>query len=287
MDAHSANRAWLQMHFCVVLWGFTAILGRTITLEALPLVWLRMIVVTAALLLFPRYWRGLARMPLRLVAVYFGIGLVITAHWVTFYGAIKMANASVAATCMAVTPVIVALIEPWVVGRRFEVRELFFGVGVVPGVAFVVGGTPTGMRTGIVVGILSACFAAIFSCLNKRFIEKGNAITVTGIEMAAGAIGLTFVSPWVRPTAHDAVLILILALVCTLIPYVLSLVALKHLSAFSASLAVNMEPVYAIVLAILLLGEQPELTLVFYLGVSIILAVVFAHRPGGAIPQME
>jgi drug/metabolite transporter (DMT)-like permease len=198
-----------------------------------------------------------------------------------------MANASVAATCMAVTPVIVALIEPWVVGRRFEVRELFFGVGVVPGVAFVVGGTPTGMRTGIVVGILSACFAAIFSCLNKRFIEKGNAITVTGIEMAAGAIGLTFVSPWVRPTAHDAVLILILALVCTLIPYVLSLVALKHLSAFSASLAVNMEPVYAIVLAILLLGEQRELTLVFYLGVSIILAVVFAHRPGGAIPQME
>jgi drug/metabolite transporter (DMT)-like permease len=275
------------MHFCVMLWGFTAILGRTITLQALPLVWLRMIVVTAALFLFPQYWKGLVRMPLRLIAIYFGIGIVITAHWITFYGAIKMANASVAATCMAVTPVIVALIEPWLVGRRFQLRELFFSIAIVPGVAFVVGGTPVGMRAGIAVGITSAFFAAIFSCLNKRFIERAEAITVTGIEMAAGAIGMTFVSPWVRPTPHDAILILTLAIVCTLIPYVLSLIALRHLSAFSASLVVNMEPMYAIVLAIVLLGEQRELTLVFYVGVAIILTTVFAHRPSGTIAQLE
>ena len=275
------------MHFCVLLWGFTAILGRTITLEAIPLVWLRMIVVTAALALFPQYWKGLFRLPLRLIAIYFGIGIVITAHWITFYGAIKMANASVAATCMAVTPVAVALIEPWLVGRRFEMRELFFGIAIVPGVAFVAGGTPAGMRAGIAIGIASAFFAAIFSCLNKRFIEHGEAITVTGIEMAAGAICLTFVSPWIRPTPHDAVLIFVLALVCTLIPFVLSLVALRHLSAFSASLVVNMEPVYAIVLAIVLLQEQRELTLAFYIGVAIILTTVFAHRPTGTIAQLE
>src|SRR4030095_957960 len=88
-----ASRAWLQMHFCVMLWGFTAIIGRTITLSAIPLVWMRMIVVTAALLLFPQYWKGLGRMPARLIAIYFGIGLVITAHWVTFYGAIQIAKA--------------------------------------------------------------------------------------------------------------------------------------------------------------------------------------------------
>jgi drug/metabolite transporter (DMT)-like permease len=282
-----STRAWLQMHFCVVLWGFTAILGRSITLEAIPLVWLRMIVVTVSLLFFPQFWKGLVQMPLRLKAIYFGIGVIITAHWITFYGAIKIANASVAATCMAMTPVFVALIEPWLVGRKFQARELFFGIGIVPGVAFVVGGTPAGMRTGIAVGVLSAFFAAIFSCLNKRFVEDGDAITVTGLEMAAGAIALAFVSPWTWPSTHDAILILTLGLGCTLLPYVLSLMALRHLSAFSASLAVNMEPVYAIVLAILLLGEQRELTLAFYFGVAIILTAVFAHRPTGTIPQVE
>ena len=265
------------MHFCVILWGFTAILGKTITLPALPLVWLRMIVVTAVLMFVPGFWRGLARMPLRFVAIYVGIGVLVTAHWVTFYGAIKLANASVAATSMAITPVFVAFVEPLLVRRRFDVRELLFGLAVVPGVALVVGGTPAGMRTGIAMGILSALFAAIFSVLNKKFIDRGSALTITGLEMAAGAICLSFLSPFVMPGRHDAILLLALALGCTLVPFALSLVALRHLSAFSSALAVNLEPVYTIVLAIILLGEQRELTTAFYLGVAIIVAVVFGH----------
>ena len=274
----STTRAWLQMHFCVILWGFTAILGRTITLQALPLVWIRMLVVTAALLLFPGFWKGLSRMSPRLMLIFVGIGAIVTAHWVTFYSAIKIANASVAATCMGLTPVFVALVEPWVVKRRFDVRELFFGVAIIPGVALVVGGTPAGMRFGIAVGILSAFFASLFSILNKLFVHDGDPITMTGLEMIAGAAGLALFAPHVWPTRHDAVLILVLAIGCTLVPYVLSLVALRHLSAFSAALVVNMEPVYAIVLAIVLLGEQTELSLTFYVGVAIIIAVVLSHR---------
>jgi drug/metabolite transporter (DMT)-like permease len=266
------------MHFCVILWGFTAILGRTITLQALPLVWMRMVVVTFALFLFPAFWRGLSTMSPRLMAIYAGIGALVTAHWISFYSAIKFANASVAATCMALTPVFVAVIEPWLMKRRFDVRELFFGVAAIPGVALVVGGTPPGMRTGIGIGILASLFGALFSMLNKRFVHDGDAITVTGLEMVIGAVCLAPVSPHVWPSRHDAILILALAIGCTLVPYVLSLVALRHLSAFSASLAVNMEPVYAIVLAILLLGEQRELTLTFYAGVAIILGAVFSHR---------
>ena len=266
------------MHFCVLLWGFTAILGKTITLDALPLVWMRMVVVTLALLVLPGFWTGLRRMSGRLMLIYAGIGVFVTAHWITFYSAIKVANASVAATCMALTPVFVALIEPVLVKRRFDVRELFFGVAVVPGVALVVGGTPTGMRTGIAIGILAALFGALFSALNKKYVNDGDALTVTGLEMVVGAVVLAFISPHVWPTRHDAALILILAVGCTLIPYVLSLVALRHLSAFSASLAVNMEPVYAILLAIPLLGEQRVLGLAFYLGVAIIMIVVFSHR---------
>lgn len=273
----ATTRAWLQMHFCVILWGFTAILGRMITLPALPLVWLRMIVVTAALLFFPRFWKGLVRMQPRLMAVYIAIGFLVTAHWLTFYSSIKLANASVAATCMALAPVFVALVEPLLMRRRFDVRELFFGIATVPGVALVVGGTPKGMRVGILVGILAAFFGALFSVLNKRFIHHGSAITVTGLEMAAGAVGLGFVSPFVIPGRQDTILLFALAIGCTLVPFALWLVALRHLTTFSASLAVNMEPVYSIVLAILLLGEQRELTPAFYAGVLIIVAAVFSH----------
>ena len=141
------------------------------------------------------------------------------------------------------------------------------------------------MRTGILVGATSAFFVAIFSSLNKRFIGNSSALTVTGVEMAAGAIFLTIVglsfpldsSLFILPSVHDAWLLAALAIGCTLFPFALSLVALRQISAFSASLAVNLEPIYAIVLAILLLGEQRELAPSFYLGVAIILVVVFLH----------
>ena len=114
---------------CVVLWGFTAILGKLISLGTLALVWWRMVLVAGALALVPRFWRGLRRMPPRLIAIYAGIGMVVALHWLTFYGSVRLANASVAATCMALTPVFLAFVEPFLVGRRFDMRELLFGAG--------------------------------------------------------------------------------------------------------------------------------------------------------------
>src|SRR5437763_5508437 len=157
----SSTRALLQIHFCVVLWGFTAILGKAITLPALPLVWWRMTLVFAALALVPRFWSGLGRLSARLLATYAGIGVIVAMHWLAFYGSIKLSNASVAATCMALTPIFTAFIEPVLVGRRFDTRELVFGLAVVPGVALIAGGTPSSMRLGIAVGVLSAFFAAV------------------------------------------------------------------------------------------------------------------------------
>ena len=280
-----STRALFQIHFCVVLWGFAAILGKLITLTALQLVWWRMVLVCGALLLVPRFWAGLRVLPRQLVAIYAGIGVIVALHWLTFYGSVKLANASVAATCMALTPIFISFVEPYLARRRFDSSELIFGVAVIPGVALVVGGTPAGMRTGIAVGALSAFFVAIFSSLNKRFISNSSALTVTGLEMASGALFLTIVGlglpmdapllTW--PSMHDALLLAALAMGCTLFPFALSLVALRQISAFSASLAVNLEPIYAIVLAIILLGEQRELAASFYIGVAIILAVVFAH----------
>ena len=291
------RKAQLQIHFCVVLWGFTAILGKLISLPALALVWWRMLIVSAALLLGPRVWRGLRALSWRLRGAYAAIGVVVALHWLTFYGSIKLANASVAATCIALGPVFLALVEPVIARKRFDPRELLLGVAVVPGVALVVGGIPAGMRAGVAVGAVSAFLVAVFGAWNKRLVEHGEPLTVTALELGAGLLFLTLaaplfpadVSPFVVPGARDLVLLVLLALACTVLPFALSLVALRHISAFAAQLAVNLEPIYAIVLAILLLDEQRELSAGFYLGVAIVLAAVFLHpliKPPEA-PQPE
>lgn len=271
------RKALLQIHFCVLLWGITAILGKLISLPALPLVWWRMLLVVAMLALLPRVWRGLRQLSPALFAGYCGVGALVALHWLTFYGAVKLANASVAATCIALAPVFTAVIEPWVAKRPFQLRELAFGIAVLPGV-------------GVLVGAMSALLVAIFGSLNKRLVSHADPLTVTAVELGAGTVTLTLLAPllpfllpalasplWVIPDLRDGMLLLALAGVCTLLPFALALVALRHLSAYTVQLVTNLEPVYAILLAMVLLSEQRELTPLFYAGVAIIVGAVFLH----------
>jgi drug/metabolite transporter (DMT)-like permease len=244
-----------------------------------------MLIVVAVLALLPSVWRSLRSMKPRLIAAYAGIGVLVALHWLTFYGSIKLSNASVGATCMAVAPVFLAIIEPLVARSRFNARELLLGIFVIPGVVLVVGGVPPTMLPGLAVGVVSALLVALFGALNKRLVEHADPLTVTGIELGAGVILLLALAPLLPhegaaiplPDARDGALLLALALGCTLLPYSLALKALRQLSAYSVQLATNLEPVYAIVLAIPLLGEQRELAPSFYLGVAIILLSVLAH----------
>ena len=290
MSQQEKNKALVQIHFCVLLWGFTAILGKLISLHALQLVWWRMLLVSIVLVLIPSVWRAFFRIPSRIRWIYAGIGIFVALHWLTFYASIKLSNASVGATCMALATPMTALIEPIITRQKLRWSEVALGVAIIPGVILVVGGLPSDMHLGVLVGAISAFLVAIFSSLNKHYIGHGHPLSVTAIELGAGtlflalcllAVSLVSGQPLQHafqfPDQRDAFLLLLLALACTLLPFALSLFALRHLSAFTAQLAVNLEPVYAIVLAIVLLNEQHELTLQFYLGVSIILAMVFIH----------
>ncbi|MFT3791804.1 MAG: DMT family transporter [Rudaea sp.] len=269
----------------MLLWGFTAILGKLISLSALALVRWRMLIVTLALLLAPKVWRGLRAISPRLLLGYATVGFFVALHWLAFYASVKLANASVAATCIAIAPVFLAVLEPWLARRKFRWHELWLGVGVVPGVAFVVGGIPGEMRLGVLVGVVSAFFCAVFGALNKRLVDHADPFTVTAIEIGTGAAILWLLASAIPhegsvfdlPDPHDAFFLLVLAVACTLVPFTLSLVALRHLSAFAVELAVNLEPVYAILLAIPLFGEQRDLDLAFYLGVAIIIGAVLVH----------
>jgi drug/metabolite transporter (DMT)-like permease len=283
MNPH--RRALIELHACVVLWGFTAILGKLITLPATQLVWWRMLLVTVALACVPRVWRALKGIPLRQMLVFAGIGGVVALHWLAFYGSVKLANASVAATTMALAPAVTALIEPVITGSRFERHNLLLGILVIPGVALVVGGIPGSMHMGFWVGVLSAALAALFNALNKRFLVHHDAMAVTWLELGAGFVVCSAVAAiaapdgagFLIPSAQDGAWLFVLAILCTLIPFAVSLATLRHLSAFTAQLAINLEPLYAIVLAVAFLGEARELGMSFFTGVAIVLAAVFGH----------
>ena len=284
---HSAaqRKAFWQIHFCVLLWGFTAILGKLITLPAQALVVWRMALVALMLAILPKVWRGVRALPPRLLAIYAGIGMLVALHWLTFYAAIKLSNASVAASCLALGSIFAAVLEPMLTGRKHEISELILGIMVVPGVVLLLGGVPSGMHPGIVIGILSALLTAVFATLNKRYVHAAEPEAVTFIEMGVGGLficlaGVAYFGAddtLIWPDLRDFLLLLVLALACTLLPFILSLLALRHISAFSTQLALNMEPVYAILIAAAWLKEHRELTPQFYLGFGIILAAVFAQ----------
>ncbi len=280
------TKAYLELHLAVLLFGFTAILGDLIALSALTLVWWRVGLTTLSLLFLVRAGKLWRTLPRRLFWQYAGIGVLVALHWLTFYGAIKLSNASIALVCMATTSFFTALLEPAILRQRIKGFELLLGLAIVPGMALVVQHTSWAMQGGIVAGLASAFLAALFSTFNKKLIHHARSLDITFIELAASWAFLSLILPfhaWVTPespfwpTTRDWVYLLVLSLLCTTFAYVLALDALNHLSAFAANLTVNLEPVYGIALAWIILHEHEELDRGFYWGVAIILAAVLGY----------
>jgi drug/metabolite transporter (DMT)-like permease len=271
----------MELHLAVFLWGFTAILGDLIQLSALTLVWWRVLLTSLSLLAFVKAGRLLADLGRRQVLIFAGLGIIVALHWVTFYGAIKLANASVGLICMATTSLFSSLVEPLIVKRPFLWSELLLGAFILPGIWLIVDGVDPSMTPGIMVGLLSALLVAIFTSFNKRYVEKADPLRITFLELSAGTLFLTPFLPFLGgtfwPAPMDWFYLLILAVLCTTFTNFLFLRALKKLSAFAANLTVNLEPVYGIFLAYFLLNDAEELSPSFYLGTLLILVAVFGY----------
>ncbi len=280
-------RAYLYLHFCVLIWGFTAILGKLISLQALPLVWWRVSLCCATLILIiPRdKFKGISR---KLYLQMFGIGMLVGIHWLCFYGAIKLSNASVAVATMATISFFSALVEPALTRQKVKGYELALGLLILPGIALIVGNINWEMRLGFAVGILGALLAAVFSSLNKKLIDNHPPppLVMSFTELAGGVAICSLALPFLlwkmpdtvfMPTNADWGWLLILAWVCTLLPYYLTLLAMRYISAFSANLTINLEPVYGVLLAALFFREDKDLNPQFYIGVVVIILAVLSH----------
>lgn len=270
------------MHLTVFVWGFTAILGRLISLSALPLVFYRLLVVIVVMP-FIIWWRGLPlRVPGRTLATFSGVGALVALHWLLFYGCIKYAGVAVAVLCLSTITFFTALLEPLVFRRRPQLSELVLGFGVMLGVSFLVKVETNTDFTGLMMGLGSAFFSACFGVLNGRLARqtRGEVMTFWELTAAACFTALFFVAQpgsFVAPTALsalDAGLLLLLGVGCTVLPWLWSLRVLQTLAPYALALAVSLEPVYSMVMAWFLFPDAEQLTWRFYLGGAVLIALV-------------
>ena len=280
------SKAYAYLHFSVILYGFTAILGKLITLPGTSIVWYRMIITTVSLLFFPGILRKLRKLPLSSLKPMIGTGITITLHWIAFYEAIKYANASIVVSCMASVTLFTAFLEPLFLKRRVSGIELLLGLVVIGGFLFIFGFTGEKYLTGMIIAIISAFLAAFFSVWTKTFVHKHDPIAITFVQFISG---LTFVSLLIPiylkvfphtdliPTKMDIPYILVLSLMCTTLAYLLTMHALKVLTPFTVNLAITMEPVYGIIMAYFILHEDKDLNTGFYIGAALIIIAVSSY----------
>jgi drug/metabolite transporter (DMT)-like permease len=282
-----SRRPYIELHIAVLLYGLTAVLGDLIHLPAIILVWWRVLITSFSLLFFIKLGKDLLTVKREVATPIMLIGCIVAVHWICFYGSVKLANASVALVCMATTTIFTSLLEPWIMKKRIDPLELFLGVLIVPGMVLVVNSIDISMREGVIVGIASAFFAALFGTLNKKYVDSTTPYIFTFLQLGSAwiFISLLFVfggsyldlSLFFPPSISDWVYVIILALLCTTFAYILNLRALKAMSAYATNLVINLEPLYGIVLAAIILKEYEQLTTNFYIGGGIILAIVMSY----------
>ena len=276
------KKALIQLHIAVFLAGFTAILGKLITLNEGLLVWFRLLITVATLAAILFFRKQLVRIPLKDMLKIFGVGVIVAIHWVSFYGSVKYANVSVALVCFSATGFFTAFFEPLVLKKRISFAEVGLGLIAIVGIYIIFDFHPQ-YKLGIVFGIISAIGSALFPIYNKRLLLRFSPKILTLYELGGGLLALTVLIPfyimqfpaaYYLPSATDWFWLLILAWLCTVLSFDLQLSALKKISAFTANLTYNMEPVYGILLAFIFFKENEKLNPAFYFGVALILLAV-------------
>lgn len=283
------QRSYAELHLAVFLFGFTAILGDLISLPALSLVWWRVLLASFSFSFLISLRKLRKDTDRRILRKFMGIGVLVGMHWLCFFSAIKLANPSIVLVCMATTSFFTAFIEPLFSKKRVKSYEILLGLLIIPGMVLVVNGVALDMLPGIGVGLLAALFAAVFATLNKLLVGTLDEKSISFLELGTAWVFFSIVvfiyvlfteegnrlRFW--PEGMDWLYLIVLALLCTTLAYVLALRSLRHLTAFASNLTINLEPVYGIFLAYVLLDDRQELDPGFYWGTLLILISVFTY----------
>ncbi len=278
------KQAFIKLHLSIIIAGFTGIFGKLITLNEGMLVWYRLLITSVFLFLILWVTKKLKQVPIKDFLKIGFVGLLLTSHWIFFYASIKSSNVSIGVVCFSMTGFFTAILEPIINHRRISLRELFFSVVALCGIALIFH-FDTRYRTGILLGTISSALAACFVIANKRVGATNYSWDITLLyEMVGGFLFLSLILPFYlyffpvesfSPGNLNLLYLIIFSIVCTIGLYMLQIQALRSISAFTLNLSYNLEPVYSIVLAMIIFGEAKELDTSFYAGLGLIILSVF------------
>ena len=278
-----------SLHIMVLFLGFTGVLGKLITLETEYIVWYRMLIAFISLFLFLLFKKQIKAIKRKDILPLFFIGSIVALHWFFFFGAIKVSNISVAVICMSTASLFSAFLEPLFFKRKLLKYELFFAIIVVVALTFMLYKNPEGNNNdinytlGYIYGIISALLGTLFTMFNGKYIDKVDAATITMLEMLGGVIlissyfiltnDLTVFTTLI--SANNSIYLLLLGTICTAGIFVWMTEIMRHITPYALIMAINLEPIYSIIIGLILFTASEQMNLSFYIGSIAILSVVF------------
>lgn len=276
------KQAYVKLHLSILIAGFTGILGKLISLNEGLLVWYRMLITSVLLFLFLWISKKLRKVAIAEMLKIGGVGLLLALHWIFFYGSIKASNVSVGVVCFSLTGFFTAIFEPAINKHKISVKELLFSLIAVAGILLIFQ-LDVRYRTGIMLGVISSALAALFIITNKRVGTRHSSSTMLLYEITGGFVAISCLLPlylhifpttYIIPDKPDIIYLLLLSVFCTIGLYLLQIEALRKISAFTVNLSYNLEPIYSILLAMLIFHEAKELSWTFYVGLGLIIISV-------------
>jgi drug/metabolite transporter (DMT)-like permease len=273
----------LQLHLIILIWGFTPIIGKYISLQAIDLVWYRLLIASISLFLYIKY----KKITLKLAPKQFGIillmGAIVGIHWYFFYHAIKVSNVAIALSGFSTMTIFASLLQPILLKQKFFWPDLIYGLFILIGLTIILNFEKF-YADGLLFGILAAFTGAIFGVYNAKLIKHHEASTITLFEFMGAFVLLSIMkavshedSFLVALSLSDFLALLILSIVCTTVAFTWSIHILKYFPPFTVIITNNLEPVYGIIFSILLFGSSEIMSFEFYIGTGIILLSVFTY----------
>jgi len=280
----SKLKNYLLLHLIVFIWGFTAILGALITIEAIPLVWYRMGLASILILIYLLVKKRSLKIDKKATIKFLFSGLIIALHWVTFFKAIKVSNVSVALVTMSTGAFFTSLLEPIFFKRKIKLIEIILGVIVILGL-YIIFNFESQYSLGIIYALISSFLGALFAVLNGLFIKKHPANIISFYQLLFGTLGVTvfllftngFSTEFFQIPISDWLYLFVLSSVCTAFAFIASVEIMKYLTPYTVMLTINLEPIYAIILALIVFGEKEQMNPEFYFGAFIVLFVVLLN----------
>ena len=271
-----------SLHLMVVILGLTGVFGKLISLSAIHLVWYRMGIAFISLAIFLAFKKQLFSVSKKDFIGLLGVGALVTFHWLCFFESIKVSTVSVAVVCLATSSLFSALIEPFFFKRKFLFYEVIMGVVVVVALAFIMG-TETKYFWGYFYGIMAALLATLFTLFNAKYINKVGAAKITMIEMLSGVIIISCILFFqqdytvftTKISVTDLTYLILLGTICTAMVFVWLTEIMRHITPYSLIMAINLEPVYSIIFALIIFGDNELMSSSFYFGSCVIIGIVF------------